>query len=126
MVTRPTSGACQFHTRDNSGIRGGYSVNFQVRPGGLTEILASITRVTPPPMGEAPKFKKGDLVKLVVLGRRSWFHRRGGVHTRLGYNGVIALKKDGTPVATRVWGPIALEARPAGLARLVVLSRGLV
>lgn len=106
-------------TKDNAGIRNCYSVNVKQVCGPLEEILASITRVT------NTKFKKGDLVRLIVFGRRRAYLRRGGVLARLGYNGAIPLKKDGSPVATRIWGPVWLEARPAGYLRLAVLSRSL-
>ena len=109
----------KYTTRDNAGIRCCYSVNVKFICGSLGEILASISRVN------NTKFKKGDLVRLLVLGVRARSRRRSGIVSSLGYNGAIVLKKDGSPLATRLWGPVLLEARPAGYLRLAVLSRGI-
>lgn len=109
----------KYVTRDNAGIRSCYSVNIKFLCCSLGEILASISRVN------NTKFKKGDLVRLLTLGSRARHRRRGGIVSSLGYNGAIALKKDGSPVGTRLWGPVLIEARPAGYLRLAVLARGL-
>lgn len=112
---------CAYVARDNGGIRACYSVNRTLLDGRFGRVLASLTRVV-----SRKKFKKGDLVQLVVFGSREWSRRRGGIHSRLGYNGVVALKKDGSPVGTRIYGPIYLEARHAGYLRVAVLARGVV
>ena len=117
MTRRPQN--IKYVTRDNAGIRSCYSVNIKFLHGFLGEILASISRVN------NTKFKKGDLVRLLVLGSRVKHQRKSGIVSSLGYNGAIVLKKDGSPVGTRVWGPVVLEARPAGYLRLAVLSRGI-
>jgi len=115
-VTRPHY--THYVARDNGGVRAGYSVNRTVLAGEFARVLASVTRV-----GDR-KVKRGDLVGMLVFGVRRWSPRRTGTAVRLGYNGVVTLKKDGTPVATRVYGPVYLEARHAGHARLAVVARG--
>lgn len=119
MVTRPGRGQA-YQTRDNGGVRRVYAVNITFLVGPLARVTASLTEVAP-----NRKLRRGDLAGLVVFGRVCRVTRRGGVTAQLGYNGVISLKKDGTPLATRVYGPVFLEARPAGYARLAVVARGL-
>lgn len=115
-MTRPHY--THYVARDNGGVRTCYSVNRDVVAGEFARVLASVTRT-----GDR-KVRRGDLVRLVVYGVRRRRPRRTGTVVRLGYNGVVNLKKDGTPVATRVYGPVYLEARHAGYARLAVVARG--
>lgn len=85
--------------------------------GGLARITASLTAVVP-----GKKLRRGDLLGLLVFGTVRSLVRRGGVTVGLRYNGAIFLKKDGTPVATRVYAPVWLEARVYGYTRLAVLA----
>lgn len=116
-MTRPHY--THYVARDNGGVRACYSVNRTVLAGEFARVLASVTRV-----GDR-KVRRGDLVATVVFGVARPVRRRGGVTTRLGYNGVVTLKKDGTPAATRVYGPVYLEARVTGYTRLAVVATGL-
>lgn len=117
-MTRPHY--TRFTTRDNAGVDQCYSVNQTALVGPFARVLTSVTRCV-----GSKRFKRGDLVPMVVTGRRGWSRRRGGVASHLGYNGAISLKKDGAPLATRVYGVAYLESRPAGYTRLAVLSRAL-
>lgn len=113
---------CRYQTCDNSGIKKCYSVNRQrLSPNGLSLVRCSLTEIEP-----GKKFKKGDLLVLVVFGRQQWSTRASGVHSRLAYNGVVATKKDRTPLATRLYGGLYLEARHYGYFRLAVLSKNVV
>ena len=116
LLTRPHY--THYTVRDNGAVRSAYSINRTGRAGEYAGVLASVTWSTGTP-------QRGDLVGLTVFGTRRWHRRATGVAVRLGYNGVIHLKKDGTPVATRVFGPVYLEARHTGHARLAVVARGL-
>jgi ribosomal protein L14 len=117
VVTRPHY--THYVVRDNGPVRSCYSVNRTVLAGEFARVLASVTRT-----GD-PRTRRGDLVATVVFGVARPVRRRTGPGVRLGYNGVVTLKKDGTPAATRVYGPVYLEARVAGYARLAVVARGL-
>lgn len=112
---------CTYICRDNSGIRSCYSINRTLLEGQFGRILASLKVVTP-----NKKVKKGDLLQLVIFGTRKTVTRASGITSSLSYNGVISLKKDGTPVATRLYCPLYLEARHSGYMRLAVLSRGII
>lgn len=123
-MTRPHY--TRYTTRDNGGIHRCYSVNRTDLVGPFGRVLVSVTRCAPTAVGGAKRFHRGDLTGVVVCGRRAWAARRGGIASALGYNGVIPLKKDASPVATRVYGVVYLEARVAGYTRLAVLAKALV
>ena len=55
--------------------------------------------------------KKSDVVTVVIVRTAKEFRREDGSYVRFGENaGVIV--KDGEPLATRIFGPIARELRP--------------
>ena len=114
-MTRPDR--TRWIARDNGGVLAARGVNSTSLVGPLGRCRAGLRRCRLP-------FRRGDLADLHVVARRVWTPRRGGVHTRGGYNGVIPLDKGGAPLGNRVYGVVYLEARPAGLTRLVALSRG--
>ena len=118
MVTVPEG--VTWVTRDNGGVLRARGVNYTPLEGPFGRVLASLTRVAP-----TKKYRRGDLVPLVVLGRRRWTPRAGGIASRLGYNGVIPTRKDGGPVGSRMYGVVLLEARLGGYSRLAVVARGL-
>ena len=114
-MTRPDR--TRWTARDNGGVLAARGVNLTPLVGPLGRARAGLRRCRPP-------FRRGDLADLHVVSRRGWHRRAGGVHTRGGYNGVAPLDKGGAPLGNRVYGVVYLEARPAGLSRLVALSRG--
>lgn len=109
----------KYETRDNAGILKCYTINRSdlVWPFGLA--LVAITKVN------GTKYKKGDLTQVVLTGHKRFTRRRSGIGSSLNFNGVIPVKKDGSPLGTRVYGPVYSEARVAGYTRLTVLSKGL-
>ena len=110
---------CRYQTYDNSGIKKCYSINRQrLGPNGLSLVRCSLSEVQP-----RKKFKKGDLLVLVVFGCQRWSQRASGITSKLNYNGVVATKKDRSPLATRLYGGLYLEARHYGYLRLAVLSK---
>ena len=117
-MTRPET--VGYTTRDNGGVRRAYSINWTGLAGPFGRVLASVTR----PAG--PRYRRGDLVQLVVTVRRRGWTRRGGVRSAGVYNGGIPLKKDGSPVGSRVYGAVYLEARHAGYTRLAAVAAGTV
>lgn len=111
---------CSFVCRDNAGIQQCYAINRTPLAGPLARVTVALTRVVP-----GKKLRRGDLTLVLVFGTIARATRRGGITAGLQYNGVISLKKDGTPVATRVYAPVWLEARISGYTRLAVLAVGL-
>lgn len=79
--------------------------------------LVRLTRVYP-----NLKIKKGNLFKCVITNVRLKQQRLSGFTLNSDFNGVILLKKDHTPVATRIYKGVFLELRYFGFARVCSLS----
>ncbi len=56
--------------------------------------------------------KKSEIVTAVIVRTRKEFRRPDGSYIRFGENAAVVINKDGEPVATRIFGPIAREIRP--------------
>jgi len=65
--------------------------------------------------------KKGDVVDAVIVRTRKEFRRDDGSYIRFSQNAAIILK-DGEPVASRIFGPIARELRAKGYTKIISLA----
>lgn len=68
--------------------------------------------------------KKGEVVTAVIVRTRKEYRRADGSYVRFGDNAAVIIKsvEDTTPVATRVFGPIARELRSSDKDFLKILS----
>lgn len=64
--------------------------------------------------------KKGDVVEAVIVRTRKEFRREDGSYVRFSDNAAMIIK-DGEPIGTRAFGPIARELR-RGYAKIVSLA----
>lgn len=55
--------------------------------------------------------KKSDVVTAVIVRTRKEFRREDGSYIRFGENAAVIIK-DGEPIASRIFGPVARELRP--------------
>ncbi len=55
--------------------------------------------------------KKSDVVTAVIVRTRKEFRREDGSYIRFGENAAVIVK-DGEPIASRIFGPVARELRP--------------
>jgi len=58
--------------------------------------------------------KKGDVVKGVIVRTKFGVRREDGSYVKFDDNAVVLIKDDGTPVGTRIFGPVARELRDQG------------
>ena len=65
--------------------------------------------------------KKGEVVKAVIVRSKKEFRRNDGSYIRFGGNAAVIVK-DGTPIATRIFGPIARELRAKGFPKIISLA----
>ena len=107
---------------DNSGARKiacilplGGSVGSKASLGDI--ITAAVKEVTPD-----GNIKKGSVVKAVVVRTRKEFRRRDGSYIRFDQNAAVLIKEDGTPIGTRVFGPVARELRDKNFMKIVSLA----
>lgn len=69
-------------------------------------IKCSVKRATPGGM-----VKKGDVINAVIVRTAKEVKRKDGSYVRFSENAVAVLNKDGAPIGTRIFGPIARELR---------------
>ncbi len=80
-------------------------------------IVVSITSVSP-----GSKVKKGQVVKGVVVRTKSAILRRDGSLISFDDNAIVLVDKDGEPLATRVFGPVAREIRQKNFLKIASLA----
>lgn len=66
--------------------------------------------------------KKSDVVKAVVVRTKKSLKRLDGTTIRFDENAAVIINKDGNPIGTRVFGPVARELRDKGFMKIVSLA----
>ena len=66
--------------------------------------------------------KKSDIVKAVVVRTKASMKRPDGTVIRFDENAAVIINKDGNPVGTRVFGPVARELREKNYMKIVSLA----
>jgi large subunit ribosomal protein L14 len=85
---------------------------------GIADIIViSITSVTP-----GSKMKKGSVAKGVIVRTRSKIVRPDGSFVKFDDNAIVLVDKDGEPIATRVFGPVAREVRQKNFLKIASLA----
>lgn len=80
-------------------------------------IVLSITSVIP-----GSKVKKGQVAKGVIVRTKSKITRNDGSVLNFDDNAVVLVDKDGEPLATRVFGPVAREVRQKNFLKIASLA----
>jgi large subunit ribosomal protein L14 len=66
--------------------------------------------------------KKKAVVQAVIVRQRKEYRRKDGSYIRFDENAAVIIKKDGEPVGTRVFGPVARELRERKYMKIVSLA----
>ncbi len=66
--------------------------------------------------------KRGDVVKAVVVRTKKQVRRDDGSYIRFDENAAVLVGKDGEPVGTRIFGPVARELRWKKYMKIVSLA----
>ncbi len=107
---------------DNSGAR---RVEM-IRPiGGSTGKIASLgdrIKVTVKEASPDGTIKKGTVQDAVIVRTRKEVRRADGTYVRFDQNAAVLIKEDGTPIGTRVFGPVARELRDKNFMKIVSLA----
>lgn len=85
--------------------------------GVATVIVVAITSVIP-----GSKVKKGQVAKGVIVRTRSKIVRADGSFVKFDENAIVLIDKDGEPIGTRVFGPIAREVRQKNFLKIASLA----
>ncbi|ABB39044.1 ribosomal protein L14 [Oleidesulfovibrio alaskensis G20] len=68
------------------------------------------------------KVKKGDVMKAVVVRTAKEIRRNDGSYIKFDTNAAVLLNKQGEPVGTRIFGPVARELRARNYMKIVSLA----
>ena len=80
-------------------------------------IVVSITSTIP-----NGKVKKGDVARAVIVRTKKEIQRKDGSTIRFDENAVVLVNKDGSPIGTRISGPVARELRAKGFTKILSLA----
>ena len=107
---------------DNSGAR---RVEMIMPIGGSTGKIASLgdkIKVTVKEAAPDGAVKKGTVHNAVIVRTRKEVRRKDGSFIRFDQNAAVLIKEDGTPIGTRVFGPVARELRDKNFMKIVSLA----
>ncbi len=107
---------------DNSGAR---RVEMILPIGGATGKIASLgdkIKVTVKEASPDGAVKKGTVHNAVIVRTRKEVRRKDGTYIRFDQNAAVLIKDDGTPIGTRVFGPVARELRDRNFMKIVSLA----
>ena len=107
---------------DNSGAR---RVEMIMPIGGSTGKIASLgdrIKVTLKEASPDGTIKKGTVQDAVIVRTRKEVRRADGTYVRFDQNAAVLIKEDGTPIGTRVFGPVARELRDKNFMNIVSLA----
>ena len=107
---------------DNSGAR---RVEMIMPIGGSTGKIASLgdrIKVTVKEASPDGTIKKGTVQDAVIVRTRKEVRRKDGTYIRFDQNAAVLITEDGTPIGTRVFGPVARELRDKNFMKIVSLA----
>lgn len=107
---------------DNSGAKKVMMIN---AIGGATGKFASLGDKIKVAVKEASpdgQAKKGKVYSAVIVRTRKEVRRKDGTYIRFDENAAVLIKDDGTPMGTRVFGPVARELREKSFMKIVSLA----
>jgi large subunit ribosomal protein L14 len=68
------------------------------------------------------KVKKGDTAKAVVVRTKREYMRADGSYIKFDTNSAVLINKEGEPVGTRIFGPVARELRGKTFMKIISLA----
>lgn len=68
------------------------------------------------------KVKKGDVMQAVIVRTAKEVRRADGSYIKFDTNAAVLLSKQGEPVGTRIFGPVARELRAMSYMKIVSLA----
>ena len=107
---------------DNSGAKKVYCIKVL---GGSRRRYASIGDVIIVSVKEAlvnAKAKKGDIARAVIVRVKREFVRPDGSYIKFDTNSAVLITKEGEPVGTRIFGPVARELRAKKFMKIISLA----
>ena len=66
--------------------------------------------------------KKSDIVRDVIVRTSKKIRRQNGMSIRFDDNAAVLINKDGLPIGTRIFGPVARELRDKNFTKIISLA----
>ena len=107
---------------DNSGARRVEMIMGIGGSTGRTARLGDRIKVTVKEAAPDGAVKKGTVQNAVIVRTRKEVRRADGTYVRFDQNAAVLIKEDGTPIGTRVFGPVARELRDKNFMKIVSLA----
>ncbi len=107
---------------DNSGAKRVEMINSIGGSTGTVATLGDKIKVTVKEAAPEGTAKKGKVYNAVVVRTRKEVRRKDGTYIRFDENAAVLIKDDGTPIGTRVFGPVARELRDKNFMKIVSLA----
>lgn len=107
---------------DNSGAKSARCIKVLGGPNHMVTGIADVIVVSVTSAIPGGKVKKGDVARGVVVRTKKEIQRQDGSTIRFDDNAIVLVNKDGTPVGTRVFGPVARELRNGNFTKILSLA----
>ncbi|MBI5016945.1 MAG: 50S ribosomal protein L14 [Deltaproteobacteria bacterium] len=107
---------------DNSGAKKVYCIHIV---GGSKRKYASVGDIITVSVKEAianSKVAKGSVMKAVIVRTKKQVRRLDGSYIGFDDNAAVLINKDGEPIGTRVFGPVARELRAKNFMKIISLA----
>ena len=80
-------------------------------------IVVSVKEASP-----TGKVRKGEVARAVVVRTSKELRRKDGSYIRFDNNSAVLVNKDGEPIGTRIFGPVARELRAKSFTKIASLA----
>ncbi|NPV88877.1 50S ribosomal protein L14 [Coprothermobacteraceae bacterium] len=112
----------KLNVADNTGIKKIQVIRVlrgsSIRYGTIGDVVVANVREVLP----SSQFKKGDVVKAVIVRLAKEIKRPDGTYVRFDDNAAVVIDQMGEPKGTRVFGPVARELREKGYLKIISLA----
>ncbi len=89
---------------------------------GKTASIGDIISATVKQSDPESKIPKGKVVRAVIVRTKKEIRRKDGSYIRFDENAAVIIDRQGEPVGTRVFGPVARELRELKFMKIVSLA----
>lgn len=107
---------------DNSGAKKVKCIKVKGSTGIRSASIGSVVKVSIREAIPGAKVKKGDVADAVVVRTRKITKRKDALNVSFSSNAVVLINKQGEPIGTRIFGPVARELREKNFIKIISLS----
>lgn len=108
---------------DNSGAKNLVVIGLGKGTGKRTSSVGEITTCVVRGANPLGQVKDHQVVKAVIVRTRKETGRKDGTYVRFSDNAAVICDPKGVPVATRIFGPVALELKEKGFTKIISMAK---